>query len=229
MLSPIFCNLGRMTYGTRLKHALDVSEKSRASLAEHLDISVQAVGQVITGGRSRSQAFTAENSAKAAAFLGVSHYWLATGEGEMLEKDLFDADQTDATDGEAAGRAAMLEAVNILGTCLQRMDAESRKAASHFLQEMAASPTGGWSGRLVDLIEKYSPPELFEEIGIYVRAGNYSLSSRNHRPKIGSKSGNVQTAAIEKSNEPAGQDNASPSEDRNKDQNRGGDGAAGSS
>lgn len=139
-----------------------------------------------------------------------------------------DSDQTDATDGEAAGRAAVLAAVNILGICLQRMDAESRKAASHFLQEMAASPTGGWSGRLVDLIEKYSPPGLFEEIGIYVRAGNYSLSSRNHRPKIGSKSGNVQTAAIEKSNEPAGQDNASPSEDRNKDQNRGGDGATGS-
>jgi antitoxin HigA-1 len=72
-----------MSYGMRLQQALDVAGKDRKALAEALGMSVQAVGQVITGGRSGAQMFNAENSAKAARFLGVDHHWLATGEGQM--------------------------------------------------------------------------------------------------------------------------------------------------
>jgi len=72
-----------MSYGMRLQQALEVAGKDRKALAEALGMSVQAVGQVITGGRSGTQMFNAENSAKAARFLGVEHHWLATGEGEM--------------------------------------------------------------------------------------------------------------------------------------------------
>ena len=71
-----------MTYGKRLEEALRLAGKDRPALAAALDISVQAVGQVITGGRSGNQTFTAENSARAARFLKVDHFWLATGEGD---------------------------------------------------------------------------------------------------------------------------------------------------
>lgn len=56
----------------------------RAKLAEALDVSVQAVGMVLSG---KTRALTAENSAKAARFLKVDHYWLATGLGEPRPTD----------------------------------------------------------------------------------------------------------------------------------------------
>lgn len=66
------------TYGERLDHALLLARKSRSSLGRELKISPQAIGQVILG---KTRALTAENSARAARFLGVDHLWLATGEG----------------------------------------------------------------------------------------------------------------------------------------------------
>lgn len=75
-----------MSYGKRLEKALELAGKDRKELAAHLEISVQAVGQVITGGRSGNQRFDAENSARAAQFLGVDHFWLATGEGDARLK-----------------------------------------------------------------------------------------------------------------------------------------------
>lgn len=53
----------------------------RARLAEELGVSYVAVKKVLDG---QTRAFTAENNSKAAAFLGVSPDWLATGKGEML-------------------------------------------------------------------------------------------------------------------------------------------------
>lgn len=68
------------TYGQRLSTAMELARVTdRAKLADALDISVQAVGMVLAG---KTRALTAENSAKAARFLKVDHYWLATGEGE---------------------------------------------------------------------------------------------------------------------------------------------------
>jgi antitoxin HigA-1 len=67
------------TYGSRLNEALRLAEKERQELAREIDISVQAIAQVIAG---KTKALTAENSARAARYLGVNSFWLATGEGE---------------------------------------------------------------------------------------------------------------------------------------------------
>lgn len=79
MLYKLESNLSRMnTYGSRLEEALRLAQRERIELATAIDVSVQAIGQVIAG---KTKALTAENSAKAARFLGVDAYWLATGEG----------------------------------------------------------------------------------------------------------------------------------------------------
>lgn len=68
-----------MNYGERLEQAIKLAQSSRAKVAAATGISVQAIGQVITG---KTVALTAENSARAAKELKVDHHWLATGEGE---------------------------------------------------------------------------------------------------------------------------------------------------
>ena len=78
MLSCYRINLPRMSYGDRLQKAMELSGKSRGDLARALGKSVQAIGQCIRG---ETGAFTAENSARAAALCRVDHYWLATGDG----------------------------------------------------------------------------------------------------------------------------------------------------
>jgi len=45
-------------------------------------ISTQAAGQLKHG---RSKSLSAENAARAARYLGVSTYWLCTGDGPMIE------------------------------------------------------------------------------------------------------------------------------------------------
>ncbi|MBX3634026.1 MAG: helix-turn-helix transcriptional regulator [Rubrivivax sp.] len=79
----------RTTFGQRLQTALDTSNRKPAELARvlrspkgSLGVSTSAVAQVINGA---SRSLTAENCLRAARFLGVSPYWLATGEGAMLE------------------------------------------------------------------------------------------------------------------------------------------------
>lgn len=71
--------LPAMSYGERLAKAMELARVDRARVAAALDISVQAVGQVLKG---KSKAFTADKSAKAARLLKVDHFWLATGEGD---------------------------------------------------------------------------------------------------------------------------------------------------
>jgi transcriptional regulator with XRE-family HTH domain len=88
-LMPGF-TLPRMAeYGDRLAEAIRLSKipekEARAKLAAKLGVSVQAVGQVLGG---TTKALTAENSAKAARFLNVDHYWLATGEGDPRPQGL---------------------------------------------------------------------------------------------------------------------------------------------
>lgn len=72
-----------MSYADRLNQAMALRGKSRRELAEAMGISVQAVGMVCRG---QSGAFTAENNAKAAAFLRVSPDWLATEMGDISPK-----------------------------------------------------------------------------------------------------------------------------------------------
>lgn len=78
MLAAQACTVqGMSEFGARLTEALRLAAKERKELAAHLRISVQAVGAAIRDGK-----FTASNTAKAARFLRVDWYWLATGEGE---------------------------------------------------------------------------------------------------------------------------------------------------
>lgn len=64
-------------YGRRLGKALLGAKRSRAELADACGISVSAIGHVISG---RAGSLSAENNARAAVFLGVDPFWLATGE-----------------------------------------------------------------------------------------------------------------------------------------------------
>ncbi|MEY3381458.1 MAG: helix-turn-helix domain-containing protein [Hylemonella sp.] len=70
-----------MSYGARLQTAMDAAGKSRSDLAAELGCTRQAVGLVLNNGTGRT--LSTEFHAKAARFLGVDPYWLATGEGEM--------------------------------------------------------------------------------------------------------------------------------------------------
>lgn len=76
------------TYGERLQTALKHARKSVADLARHLvgpegdrGVSPSSVHQVLRG---QTKAHTAENCVRAARFLQVDPFWLATGEGPML-------------------------------------------------------------------------------------------------------------------------------------------------
>lgn len=223
MLSPVFCNLRVMTYGKRLESALTITGKDRKALARELGISTQAVGQVITAGADSSKAFTAKNNALAARYLRVNSHWLATGEGQMLDElPTADANETSETKGPELMRTAL----NILAICLHDMDTDSRTEAGYLLQKMAENPGGRWSARLGDMVENEAEPYLWTAICNSDRVGKYPLSSRNDPPRMSSKSGSAQTKAIQESNRPTGPDDASAGEDRNKDQNRGGSGAA---
>lgn len=68
------------TYGQRLQFALDVRQKTRKQLADHLVISVQAVGDVING---KSNAFSSRNHTRTVSWLHINHEWLQEGVGEM--------------------------------------------------------------------------------------------------------------------------------------------------
>jgi transcriptional regulator with XRE-family HTH domain len=74
-----------MNFGERLDHALERSKKSRRELAEHIGVSPQAVGMIITSAGGKERRLSTENHLKAANFLSVSPYWLSTGEGGIDE------------------------------------------------------------------------------------------------------------------------------------------------
>jgi hypothetical protein len=81
--------MAEASFGDRLQKALSVRSVSRTDLAKvlrtpdgGLGISTSAIGQVVRG---ESNAMSAENTVRAARFLRISPFWLATGEGPMEE------------------------------------------------------------------------------------------------------------------------------------------------
>ena len=68
-------------YVERLERALKHAQRTPKDLQEHLGVSYQAMKKLM-GGVSKS--LSAENHARAARYLGVNSYWLATGEEDML-------------------------------------------------------------------------------------------------------------------------------------------------
>lgn len=79
MLSSVICKLAYMTYGERLDAAIKMANSSRKLLAKAAGVTEQAIGQCIRG---ETEFLKVESSARAAAFLDVDHFWLATGEGK---------------------------------------------------------------------------------------------------------------------------------------------------
>ena len=69
-----------MEFKERLAAAMGRANATPRTMAAALGVSVQAIGQTLSGA---TRALTAENCAKAAQFLGVDQFWLATGIGEM--------------------------------------------------------------------------------------------------------------------------------------------------
>lgn len=84
-------------YGRRLKIAMglaglleadgELKPGAMAKIGSALGISGAAVGMVLSG---QTKQFTPENSARAARFLRVDHFWLATGEGEARPSGVSD-------------------------------------------------------------------------------------------------------------------------------------------
>lgn len=211
--------LRRTEFGQRVLAARTHAQMTQHTLAKAAGMSQGTLGE------TEKQALSSTFTAQIAKATGVNAYWLATGKGQMLEGPArFDKDQTDV----AKGPELMRTALNILAICLHDMDADSRTEAGYLMQKMAENPGGRWSGRLGDMIEKEAEPYLWEAICNSDRAGKYPLSIRNDPPRMSSKSGSAQTEAIKRSNQPTGDDDASLGEDRNKDQNRGSHGVAGS-
>ena len=67
-------------YVERLELALKHAQVTPKDLQVHLGVSYQAMKKLMDG---VSKSLSAENHARAARFLGVNSYWLATGEDSM--------------------------------------------------------------------------------------------------------------------------------------------------
>lgn len=65
------------TFGNRLQEAMANAGKSRADVAASIGCKVQTLGLCITG---VSASLSAQNTVRAARFLGCDVFWLATGE-----------------------------------------------------------------------------------------------------------------------------------------------------
>ena len=70
-------------YSERLKAAMARAQIKTRALSDAIGMSYQGVKKVIDG---KSNAFSAENNSRAAAALGVSPDWLATGQGQMTSE-----------------------------------------------------------------------------------------------------------------------------------------------
>ena len=69
-----------MSYQERFVEAYKLADRPpRKELAKAVGVSVQAIGRLLT---STTKTLLTEQSARAADFLQVDHFWLATGEGK---------------------------------------------------------------------------------------------------------------------------------------------------
>lgn len=70
-------------YGERLQWAIDNQSRpvGVTELAAAAGVSYQAIRAVLKGGAGGTKALSAETHVRAARFLGVDSFWLATGEG----------------------------------------------------------------------------------------------------------------------------------------------------
>lgn len=74
-------------YVERLELALKHAQVTPKDLQAHLGVSYQAMKKLMDG---VSKSLSAENHARAARFLGINSYWLATGEESMTAASPYD-------------------------------------------------------------------------------------------------------------------------------------------
>lgn len=140
-------------YCDRLREAMGEAKVSVAALAEHMNLSYQAVKKVLDG---KTNAFTASNNDAAARFLKVSPSWLATGrapkrvstagpalepsastaEAELSPRALSLARRFDGLTEPSASATAYARLSNILDV----YEAEQREAAFQEQAAPAATP-----------------------------------------------------------------------------------------
>lgn len=117
-----------MTYGRRLDEALTHAGKSRRALADVLGCTPQAIGIVINWVGEKDRKLETEAHARCAKFLKVDHYWLATGEGEMI------IGSNQAHHGADTAQAAIntiAPDVRMLKRALEHMPPEIREKAAN--------------------------------------------------------------------------------------------------
>lgn len=133
------------TFADRLAQALADSGKDRSELASvlrspkgQLGISASAIGQLLDG---KSKSMTAENCARAARFLSVNQYWLATGDGPRLESPV----ATDTPAHEPPGQYLTPDQVlGQFGDLLARVPESIRSSVADVLHAWAKA--GGSAG-----------------------------------------------------------------------------------
>lgn len=79
--NPILSTM--VEFKERLQAAMTHAQMDRTTLAKRLKVTRVAIDKALDG---RSKSMTAENCAQTARMLKVSHFWLATGIGEMHAK-----------------------------------------------------------------------------------------------------------------------------------------------
>ena len=147
--------MDKNSYGYRLQLAMDMAKASRKDLAGALGVSVQAVGDVIRG---KSSAFTAENNAKAAQYLGVNPNWLATGHGQM-ESPVEGTTTYLLTPGAKASNPALASMLRA-GRAIELIDLENNQDYPA-IRRVNITAKAGVTGYAVDFIDEERPPIFF--------------------------------------------------------------------
>jgi len=142
------------TYGRRLEQALHLAGSSRKDLCRAIGVTLQALGQVLSG---KTKALTSENSAKAARFLRVDHYWLATGEGQMIDQ---------------ARGYALPEGADGLPAEWQSASTEAREVARFALSD-PGTPLPPWADK-----------DMRKDINNMLYAASHWLREKQHPKKI---------------------------------------------
>lgn len=130
-------------YSDRLKAAMELRGVKVPALAARLGMSYQGAKKAVDG---RSKAFSAENNSKAAIWLGVNPDWLATGEGEMLQRTTPDqAVPTPPSVSAASTEMSLGQTLARLGQELGRASPQTRAAVADLLSRYAQNPAQGKS------------------------------------------------------------------------------------
>lgn len=111
-------------YSERFNEAMKLRSVSTSMLAKELGITYQAIKKILDG---KSAALSAENNAKAAKYLQINSYWLATGEESMALQ-------------ESSATPPLAVLIQRLSRELQHVDAANRPLLAHAIKVWADAP-----------------------------------------------------------------------------------------